>query len=316
MSTSKIHTAVITDGDNPPFHYLVHENCDATVTVYLYGKDSEKAAYKTKVPEECLQSIAKSYKTKEGATEGHEQASKWVKGILYQKQADVICSIRTENGTAKLTWKKRLENGIKLTLGEMVLEEYFPAPSDMLCLCGDALQEYESKSEALNSSCKKLETENAQLRDVARQAVEAREQLERHLVGKFAQLLNEKKAKIRALHELLEERQADDVDRAPADMDASPARPAPSGTRRTALPDAEMSADEDEPASGTDEDDAYDRETDVDEAGDGGATTPPPAEAAAGVDVTAQKRAIPESPSPIPDKRRPCPGSDDLLDMV
>ena len=53
--------------------------------------------------------------------------------------------------------------------------------------------------------------ENVRLRELADEAVRARQLLETDLIAKFARLLNEKKSKIRALQELLAERRAEDM---------------------------------------------------------------------------------------------------------
>ena len=53
--------------------------------------------------------------------------------------------------------------------------------------------------------------ENVQLRRLAEEAVQARQLLEDDLIAKFARLLNEKKAKIRALQEMLDDHRAEEL---------------------------------------------------------------------------------------------------------
>ena len=122
----------------------------------------------------------------------------WLRILLLLVSAYQLCSC------LELVWKKNLaqEERVKFTLGSVLLHPEANQPKMLRCIIeqcvalkkqlSDAKSEYASVVEDRRQLIKRLE-----------QLVIMKEKLETDLYGKFALILNEKKAKIR---QLLEER--------------------------------------------------------------------------------------------------------------
>ncbi|KAF0308817.1 DNA repair protein XRCC4 [Amphibalanus amphitrite] len=292
---SKLHTSKISSDDGKVFNYLVHENDAGLLTIYLHSTEDNAISYKAEVTPDMLSIL----------TQQSEEPAALARNLLFAREPSIVWCVETSRADAKVTWKRSLAEGMRLKLGSITLVAHPSASSDMLSICSATLQEETAKTKVAQSKCDTLEKENSQLRRLAEEAVKARELLEADLISKFARLLNEKKCKIRALQELLDERRAEDMNGGPGSGDS----------------------------------DAYDQDTDVDSGAEGAEeagpssraaapssrAAPPPADDSLELDGDAlddplpvrpkRPAAEPARPQPPPDKRR-LAECDDLLDLV
>ncbi|XP_043229364.1 DNA repair protein XRCC4-like [Amphibalanus amphitrite] len=313
---SKLHTSKISSDEGKVFNYLVHENDAGLLTIYLHSTEDNAISCKAEVTPDMLSIL----------TQQSEEPAALARNLLFAREPSIVWCVETSRADAKVTWKRSLAEGMRLKLGSITLVAHPSASSDMLSICSAALQEETAKTKVAQSKCDALEKENSQLRRLAEEAVKARELLEADLISKFARLLNEKKCKIRALQEVLDERRAEDMNGAGGVGDAVPVSPEP------------PRSDEDADGPGSGDSDAYDQDTDVDSGGEGAeeagpssrAAAPssraaPPADDSLELDGDAlddplpvrpkRPAAEPARPQPPPDKRR-LAECDDLLDLV
>lgn len=126
-------------------------------------------------------------------------------------QENFVYQVKPQGTHLQFSWKKHVGDGVKFQLGSLTLskiDDSVLVTKNIFDLAVDQMAQLKQEMSALKSDNDRLSSERKDALKLLDKCVTAKEEMEKDLFGKFAAVLNDKKAKIRQLKESVNEARA------------------------------------------------------------------------------------------------------------